>query len=174
MKKSNKKNSKNDESTKKTKDFDVSSTKRPWTLVSNNKPLSRNTIYVGYELPEFLLGKCERLIYTLTDPNGNIVDDNIHQKVKKTVKEATELFNFTWKVRREHILDKVTYIDDVRVKIKKVTGKGWAIIVKRRNASDVSRDTIKVLNYLKKMGIVIDDENICPMYCIPGEERVEK
>ncbi len=143
-----------------------------WSLIYNSKPLSRNTIYLGNELPEFLIEKCARTIHILTDKNGNLVDDNIRQKVKMTIVKYLTSTGCKWESKTRYIFDKATVIDNVPVKIKKVQGKGWAIIIKRRKAIDVSKATIKVLNYLEKKGIIIEDKNICPMYCIPSEQKV--
>jgi len=156
----------------KLKMFDVSTVKKPWSIISDGKPLSRNVIYIGEELPDFLLQNYQRQIFTLSRRDGSIIDENIRQKVKKTIIKELITKGYRYESRDRLVKDTTTMIKNVSVKVKHIPRKGWAIIIGKRKSSDIDRDTIKVRNYLEKKGIEIKDENICPTYCIPKKEPI--
>jgi len=171
MKKNNKRNLKKIElKENKLKMFDVSTVKKPWSIISDGKPLSRNVIYIGEELPDFLLQNYKREIYTLSRRDGSIVDENIRQKVKKTIIKELIATGHRYEARARLVKDTATMIKNISVKIKHIPRKGWAIIIGKRKSINIDQDTIKVRNYLEKKGIVIEDGNICPTYCIPKRE----
>lgn len=146
--------------------FDVNKVRKPWSIVSNGKSLSRNTIYIGDTIPEFLLEDSTKQIFTLQRPNNSIVDDSIRQKIKKTV--VTELISLGYKLkpRSSYLRSSVTRIDNTSVRIKRIIGKGWAIIIDKRKSINIDKDTTKILEYLKLNNLDVDDYNICPTYCI--------
>ena len=148
-------------------------TDRPWVLTIAGKQLVRNIIYIGDMLPDFLRENTQRLTWTLMDENGVIIDDDIRIRIKNTIKAY--LIRKKCKIipKRLSLKDPVKYVDGVRVSIKKVTGKGWGIIIggKRRDSVDVSRDTMRVRNFLEKKGIVIENKSICPSYCNPRTDE---
>ncbi len=156
----------------KLKMFDVSTVKKPWSIISDGKPLSRNVIYIGEELPDFLLQSYNRQIFTLSRRDGSIVDENIRQKVKKTIIKELIATGHKYEARDRMVKDTATIIKNVSVKVKHIPRKGWAIIIGKRKSSDIDRDTIKVRTFLEKKGIIIEDGNICPTYCIPKREPV--
>lgn len=149
------------------KKLDVNDVKKPWSIISNGKPLSRNVIYIGEIVPDFLIKNYSRLINTLTRPNGTVVDKNIRQKIKKTV--VKELLSLGYKLEPRSITmkDSVTDIKGTAVRIKWISGRGNAIIIDRRKSADIDKDTIKIRKYLLDNGIKVDDYNICPTYCVP-------
>lgn len=152
-------------------EFDVNKIKKPWSLSSNSKPLSRNTIYIGDVVPDFLMQDYVRPIYKLIRPNGSIVDDSIRQKLKKSVKKEFISLGYKLEPRSGPVKDTVTYIENVKVIIKKISGRGFAIIINKRKAFDIDRDTLKVLEFLSRNGLEIGDYNICPTYCIAKVEK---
>jgi len=154
------------------KKFDVNTVKKPYSIILNGKPLSRNVIYIGEELPYFLLQNYKREIYTLSKRDGTIVDGNIRQKVKKTIIKELISTGHKYETRTRIVKDTTSMIKNVSVRIKHFPRKGWAIIIGKRESTDVDKDTIKVRNYLEKKGIVIKDEAICPTYCVPKKEPV--
>lgn len=156
----------------KPKKFDVNNVKKSWSIVSDGKPLSRNVIYIGNDLPDFLLQNYQREIYTLSRRDGSIVDDNIRQKVKKTIIKELLTTGHKYEARMRNVKDTATVIKNVSVKIKHVPRKGWAIIIGKRKSTDIDTDTIKIKNYLAKKGITVDDEAICPTYCVPKKEHI--
>ena len=156
----------------KLKKFDVNNVKKPYSIISNGKPLSRNVIYIGEELPDFLLQNYQREIYTLTRRDGTIVDENIRQKVKKTIIKELLATGHKYEARARMVKDTTSLIKNVSVRIKHIPRKGWAIIIGKRKSTDIDQDTIKVKNYLAKKGIIIDDEAICPTYCVPKKEPI--
>ena len=176
MKKTNKRNLKKVETIsgikEELKKFDVNTVKKPYSIISNGKPLSRNVIYIGEELPDFLLQNYQREIYTLSKRDGTIVDENIRQKVKKTIIKELIATGHRYEARARLVKDTATIIKNVSVRIKHIPKKGWAIIIGKRKSSDIDKDTIKVKNYLEKKGILIDDESICPTYCVPKKESI--
>lgn len=173
MRKNNKRNLKKVELNKNNlKVFDVSTVKKPYSIILNGKPLSRNVIYIGEELPDFLLQNYQREIYTLSRRDGTIVDENIRQKVKKTIIKELIATGHRYEARARLVKDTTTIIKNVSVKVKHVSRKGWAIIIGKRKSTDIDKDTIKVRNYLEKKGIEIKDEAICPTYCISKKESI--
>ena len=149
------------------KKYDINKVKKPWSITSDGKSLSRNVLYLGIvELPDFLKQNYIRPSNKLIRPNGSIVDENIRQKVKKSI--IKELISLGYKYESKHIRvkDNVTIIKNVTIRIKRIPRKGWAIIIDRRKSTDIDRDTIKVQKFLEEKGIDIKDENICPTYCV--------
>ncbi len=156
------------------KKYDINKVKKPWSITLDGKTLARNVLYLGIaELPEFLMQNYVRPSNKLIRPNNSIVDENIRQKVKKSI--IKELLSLGYKYEPKHIRvkDNVTIINNVTVRIKRIPRKGWAVIIDRRKSTDIDRDTIKVQKFLEKKGIKIKDENICPTYCI-NKKIVEK
>ena len=152
------------------KKFDVSTTKKPWSIISNGKPLSRNTIYIGEILPDFLMQNYQREHHSITRPDGSVVDNIIRQKVKKTIIKELIRLNYKINPHKHQVRDVKSVVANVHVKIKHISNKGWAVIIDKRRSIDVDKDTLKVRSYLEKKGIEIKDENICPMYCIPTKK----
>lgn len=154
------------------KKFDVNTVKKPYSIILNGKPLSRNVIYIGEELPDFLLQNYQREIYTLSRRDGTIVDENIRQKVKKTIIKELIATGHRYEARARLVKDTATMIKNVSVKIKHIPKKGWAIIIGKRKSTDIDQDTIKVRAFLEKKGIEIKDDAICPTYCVPKKESI--
>ena len=148
------------------KKFDISTTKKPWKVTLNGKPLSRNSIYIGDTLPDFLLQNYQRQIYKLSRPDGTVVDENIRQKVKKTIVKKLLRLNYKYEPRNRFVEDATKIIDDVSVRIKWIHRKGYVVVIDHRKSSDIDKDTLKVRAFLEKKGIAIKDESICPTYCI--------
>ena len=170
MNKNTIKNLKGDEPKK----FDVTTVKKPWKITMDGKQLSRNSIYIGDILPYFLLQNYQRSIYKLTRSDGTIVDENVRQKVKKTtVKELLRL-NYKFEPQTRFVTDATKIINNVSVKIKWITGKGYVIVIDHRKSIDIDKDTIKVRKFLEKKGIEIEDDSICPTYCVPKKEVVKE
>ena len=148
------------------KKYDINKVKKPWSITSDGKSLSRNVLYLGIaELPDFLMQSYIRPSNKLIRADGSMVDENIRQKIKKSV--VKELLSLGYKYEPKHIRvkDNVTIIKNVTIRIKRIPRKGWAVIIDRRKSTDIDRDTIKVRKFLEEKGIEIKDENICPMYC---------
>lgn len=154
------------------KKFDVSKVKKPWSIISDGKPLSRNSIYIGEVLPDFLMEKYQKPIYILTRPDGTVVDDKVRQKVKKTIIKELIKLNYKYEPQIRFVMDVTKIIKNVPVRIKWITGKGYAIVIDHRKSTDIDKDTLKVCAFLEKKGIMIKDEAICPTYCIPKRETV--
>lgn len=155
------------------KKFDVKKTKKPWKVVSDGKPLSRNTMYIGDTLPDFLLQNYERLIYKLTRFDGTVVDENIRQKVKKTIIKELLKCGYKFEPKNRFVKDVTKMIENVPVRIKWVHHKGYAVVIDHRKSSDIDKDTIIVQNFLKKKGLLIKDEQICPTYCVPNKRNIK-
>jgi hypothetical protein len=155
-------------------DLDVTKIKKSWALSSGSKPLSRNTIYIGDKVPDFLMQDYVRPISKLIRPDGSIVDDSIRQKLKKSVVKEFIRLGYKLEPRSGPVKDTVTYIENVKVLIKKVPGRGYAIIINKRKAFDVDRDTLKILAFLSGKGLEVGSYNICPTYCIAKVEKEEK
>lgn len=156
------------------KKFDVNTVKKPYSIILNGKPLSRNVIYIGEELPDFLLQNYQREIYTLSRRDGSIVDENIRQKVKKTIIKELLASGHKYEARARLVKDTATMIKNISVKIKHIPRKGWAIIIGKRKSTDIDQDTIKVRAFLEKKGIEIKDDAICPTYCVPKREIIKE
>ncbi len=154
------------------KKFDVNTVKKPYSIISNGKPLARNVMYIGNDLQDFLLQNYQRQIYTLSRRDGSIVDDNIRQKVKKTIIKELLASGHKYEARARLVKDTVTMIKNVSVRIKHFPRKGWAIIIGKRKSTDIDQDTIKIKNYLAKKGIIVEDDSICPTYCVPKKEPI--
>lgn len=172
MRKNNKRNLKKVELNDGLKKFDVNTVKKPYSIISNGKPLARNVMYIGNDLPDFLLQNYQRQIYTLSRQDGSIVDDNIRQKVKKTIIKELLATGHKYEARARLVKDTTSTIKNVSVRIKHFPRKGWAIIIGKRKSTDIDSDTIKVKNYLAKKGIIIEDDSICPTYCVPKKEPI--
>lgn len=115
----------------------------------------------------FLLQDYIRPICKLTRPDGSIVDEFVRQKVKKSIITEFIRLGYKFEPRSGSVKDTVTLIDNVKVTIKKVIGRGYAIIVNKRKSFDIDRDTLKILEFLNKNGLEVGAYNICPTYCIP-------
>ena len=152
------------------KKFDVNTVKKPYSIISNGKPLSRNSMYIGEELPDFLLQTYQREIYTLSRRDGTIVDENIRQKVKKTIIKELLRVGYKYEPRAHHIKDTTKIIKNVPVRIKHIPRKGWTVIIDHRKSIDIDKDTLKIRAFLEKKGMIIKDESICPTYCVPKRE----
>ncbi len=154
------------------KKFDVNTVKKPYSIISNGKPLARNVMYIGNDLPDFLLQNYQREIYILFRRDGSIVDENIRQKVKKTIIKELLATGHKYETRSRLVKDTTTMIKNVSVKIKHFSRKGWAIIIGKRKSTDIDTDTIKIKKYLAKKGIIVEDDNICPTYCVPKKDTI--
>jgi hypothetical protein len=157
----------------KLKKYNVNEVKKPWSITSNGKSLSRNTLYIGDVLPDFLLSTYFRISHILSRPNGSTVDTNIKQKVKKTILKELIRIGYKYETRSSPSKDPTKVINNIIVRIKRIKNKGWAVIIDRRKSADVDRDTTKIRKFLENNGIVIEDENICPTYCISKKIKRE-
>ncbi len=157
---------------KELKTLNVNSVKKPYSIILNGKPLSRNVIYIGEELPDFLLQNYKREIYTLSRRDGSVVDAFIRQKVKKTIIKALISSGYKYEARTHLVKDTTSTIKNVSVRIKHFPRKGWAIIIGKRKSTDIDQDTVKVRAYLEKKGVEIKDDAICPTYCVPKKESI--
>lgn len=151
--------------------LDVTKIKKSWALSSGSKPLSRNTIYIGDKVPDFLMQDYVRPISKLIRPDGSIVDDSIRQKLKKPIVKEFIRLGYKFEPRSDPVKDTVTYIENVKVLIKKMSGRGYAIIINKRKAFDVDRDTLKIIAFLSEKGLEVGPYNICPTYCIGKIEK---
>lgn len=156
------------------KKFDVTTVKKPWKITMSGKPLSRNSIYIGDILPYFLLQNYQRSIFTLSRPDGTIVDENIRQKIKKSIIKELLRLNYKYEPRSRFVEDATKIIDNVPVKIKWISEKGYDIVIDHRKSVSIDKDTIKVRKFLEKNGIVIKDDAICPTYCVPKREIIKE
>lgn len=168
-----KKNDNSDKIRSNDDEFDVTKIKKPWSLSSGGKPLSRNTIYIGDVLPGFLVQDYTRPVYKLLRPDESIVDDAIRQKVKKSIKTELIRLGYKFEPRSGSVKDTVTFIENVKVVIKRVPGRGYAIIINKRRSFDVDKDTLKILEFLSGKGLEVGAYNICPTYCIPKVVKEE-
>lgn len=155
------------------KKFDVNTVRKPWSITSNGKSLSRNVLYIGDVLPDFLLSTYFKVSHKLTRPNKSIVDKTIRQRVKKTILQ--ELINLGYKYEAHSVPSKepTKTINNINVRIKRIKEKGWAIIIDKRKSADVDRDTMKIRKFLEDNNIIVEDNNICPTYCISKKIKKE-
>jgi len=151
------------------KKYDIDKVNKPWSITSNGKVLSRNTMYIGDVIPEFLTSWQEKVKHILKRPNKSIVDNKIRQRVKKTIINELIKLGYTYEISSVKIKTNVTSIQNVRVKIKRIPSKGYAVIIDRRKSADIDRDTLKIRKYLEENGITVEDELICPTYCIKSK-----
>ena len=152
------------------KKFDVNTVKKSYNIILDGKPLAKNVIHIGEVLPDFLLQNYQRQIYTLYRRDGSVVDDNIKQKIKKTIIKELITTGHKYEARTCNVKDTTTTIKNISVRIKHIPKRDWVIIIGKRKSTDIDQDTIKIRNYLEKKGIIIEDGNICPTYCIPKKE----
>ena len=150
----------------KLKKYDVNKVKKPWSMTLDGKSLSRNVIYIGDVLPDYLLSTYFRVSHRLLRPNNTIVDKNIRQKVKKTI--LKELISIGYRYEAHSIPSKepTKTINNISVRIKQVKNRGWVIIIGKRKSVDIDRDTMKIQKFLEENGITVEEKNICPTYCI--------
>lgn len=150
----------------KLKKYDVNEVKKPWSITSNGKSLSRNVLYIGDVLPDYLLSTYFRVSHKLIRPNNSIVDNNIRQKVKKTILKELIKIGYKYEAKSSPSKDPTKSINNIAVRIKRIKNRGWAIIIDRRKSMDIDRDTMKIRKFLEENGITVEDRNICPTYCI--------
>lgn len=155
----------------KSKKYSIEKVNKPWSITANGKVLSRNTIYIGDNVPEFLTSWQDKVKHVLKRPNGSIVDNKIRQLVKKTIVDELIKLGYTYTISSVKIKTSVTSIASIRVKIKKIPSKGYAVIIDKRKSADIDRDTLKVRKFLEENGIVVEDKLICPTYCIKSKRR---
>ena len=150
----------------KLKKYDVNKVKKPWSITSDGKLLSRNTLYIGDVLPDFLLFLYFRTSHTLSRPDDSIVDQNIKQKVKKTILKELIRIGYKYKTHSTPSKEPSKTINNIAVRIKQIKDKGYAVIIDKRKSSDIDKDTTKIRKFLEDNGMGIKDCNICPTYCI--------
>ena len=153
------------------KKWDVNEVKKPWSITSNGKLLSRNVLYIGDVLPDYLLSTYFRVSHKLIRPNNSVVDNNIRQKVKKTILKELISIGYRYESHSIPSKDPTKSINNIAVRIKRIKDKGYAIIIDRRKSVDIDRDTLKIRKFLENNGIIVEDKNICPTYCISKKER---
>ncbi len=153
------------------KKYDINKVQKPWSVTANGKVLSRNSIYIGDNLPDFLMTWQEKVKHILKRSNGSIVDNKIRQRVKKTIIDELIRLGYTYEISSVKIKSTVTSIKNIRVRIKRIPSKGYSIIIDRRKSADIDRDTLKIRKYLEENGIIVEDELICPTYCISKKRK---
>ena len=146
--------------------YDVNTVKKPWSITSNGKLLSRNVLYIGDVLPDYLLSTYFRVSHKLIRPNNSVVDNNIRQKVKKTILKELISIGYRYEARSIPSKKSSKSINNITVRIKRIKDKGWTIIIDKRKSADIDRDTTKIRKFLENNNIIVKDENICPTYCI--------
>lgn len=155
----------------KRKMYNLNIVSKPWSITANGKVLSRNVIYIGDNIPDFLTSWQDKVKHILKRPNGSIVDNKIRQKIKKTVINELIKIGYTYEIGAVKIKTNVTSIQNIRVRIKRIKDKGYAVIIDRRKSADIDRDTLKIRKYLEENGITVEDELICPTYCVKSKRR---
>jgi hypothetical protein len=153
------------------KKYDINKVQKPWSVTANGKVLSRNVIYIGDRIPDFLTSWQDKVKHILKRPNDSIVDNKIRQKIKKTVIDELIRLNYKYEISSIKIKTTVTSIKNIRVRIKRIKDKGYAVIIDRRKSADIDRDTLKIRKYLEENGIIVEDELICPTYCVKSKGR---
>lgn len=157
----------------KLKKYDVNEVKKPWSITSGGKSLSRNVLYIGDVLPDYLLSTYFRVSHRLIRPNNSIVDKNIRQKVKKTILKELISLGYRYEAHSTPSKEPTKVINNISVRIKRIKDKGWAVIIDRRKSADVDRDTLKIRKFLEDNGITVEDKNICPTYCISKKTKTK-
>jgi len=153
------------------KKYGIEKVDKPWSITSNGKVLSRNAIYIGDNIPDFLTSWQDKVKHILKRPNNSIVDNKIRQKIKKTVINELVKIGYTYEIGSVKIKTSVTSIQNIRVRIKRIKDKGYAVIIDRRKSADIDRDTLRIRKYLEENGIVVEDKLICPTYCISKRRK---
>ncbi len=149
----------------KLKSYDVNKVKKPWSITSDGKSLSRNVLYIGDILPDYLLSTYFRVSHKLIRPNNSIVDKNVRQKVKKTILKELMSLGYRYETYSTPSKDPTKTINSIAVRVKQIRNKGWAVIIDRRKSTDIDRDTTKIRKFLEDNNMIIKDDNICPTYC---------
>lgn len=153
------------------KKYDINTVNKPWSISSNGKVLSRNTMYIGDAIPEFLTSWQDKVKHVLKRSDKSIVDNKIRQRVKKTIINELIKLGYTYDISLVKVKTNVTSIKNIRVKIKRIPSKGYAVIIDRRRSADIDRDTLKIRKYLEEKGIEVKDELICTTYCIKSRRN---
>jgi hypothetical protein len=153
------------------KKWDANKARKPWSLTLNGKRLSKNTLFIGKTLPDFLQEDYTRTIFTIIAPDGTVIDEYVRQKTKETLKKYLINMGFQFNARSGNVKDKVRIINGIIVKVVRVKGLGYSIVIDKRSSADIDRDTLIVRNFLENKGVMIDNDDICPAYCLIKENK---